>query len=42
MLFLQGSGADIFAEKIGEAIGAVIFLILIITGIVWLIKRAKK
>lgn len=41
-LILQGSGADVFFEKIGEAVGAVVFLILIIMGIVWLIKRAKK
>jgi Ca2+/Na+ antiporter len=42
LLILQGSGADVFAEKIGEAIGAVVFFILIIMGIVWLVKKARK
>jgi Ca2+/Na+ antiporter len=42
LLFLQDKSADVFFEKIGEAAGAVFFIILLIAGIVWLVKKAKQ
>ena len=42
LLTFQDQGADIFAEKIGEAVGAVVFVIILIMGMVWLVKKLRK
>jgi Ca2+/Na+ antiporter len=41
-LLLQDKSADVFGQKIGEAMGAVFFIIILIAGVVWLIKKAKQ
>jgi heme/copper-type cytochrome/quinol oxidase subunit 4 len=42
IIFLQDKSADIFAQKIGEAIFAIMAFVLLIAGIIWLVKKAKQ
>ena len=42
LLIFQDKSADVFAEKIGEAVGTVVFIILVIAGIVWLFKKIRQ
>ena len=42
MLAIFESDIDTYNEQIGAAIGAVIGVVLLVFGIVWLIKRSRK
>ena len=42
MLSILQSDIDTFNERIGETIGWVVGVVLLILAIVWLIKRSRK